>query len=172
MNTGGRDSGSCDERRDRSLEASHAKLSCFKGSATLVFTRKTQKSVGWVWGSNSKQQHISCHLSYILYNNLSIYMHETPGYATGVPAATTSAWYGERSRWSSRWQRQLWKAMALNEPEAAPEASVGPKLPMWRARKDIKWIIVNSEPGHLLSCAHFMEHDRHACVQRGRRFNF
>lgn len=30
MNAGGRDSGLCDERRDRSLEASHAKLSGFK----------------------------------------------------------------------------------------------------------------------------------------------
>lgn len=34
MNAGGRDSGLCDERRDHSLEASHAKLSGFKVGRT------------------------------------------------------------------------------------------------------------------------------------------
>lgn len=52
------------------------------------------------------------------------------------------------------------KAVALNEPQAAPEASAQPKLHMWQARKDIKWIIVNSEPGHLLSCAYFMKQNQ------------
>lgn len=51
------------------------------------------------------------------------------------------------------------KAAAQNEPQAAPEASESAKkLRMWQARKDVKWIIVNSEPGHLLSRAlYFME---------------
>jgi len=66
--------------------------------------------------------------------------------------------------------------MALNEPQAAPEASVQLKLHMWPARKDIKWIIVNSKPGHLPSRAYFMEHNCHSCVQRGavakNKFNF
>lgn len=65
MNAGGRDSGSCDERRDHSLAASHAKLSGFKvgrtaglSYATPAVLRKTsadfidqccltQKSVKW-----------------------------------------------------------------------------------------------------------------------------
>lgn len=46
MNAGGRDSGLCDERRDRSLEASHAKLSGFKVGRTAMplqqFFRKHQ----------------------------------------------------------------------------------------------------------------------------------
>lgn len=54
--------------------------------------------------------------------------------------------------------------MAQNEPQAAPEASAQPKLHMWQARKDIKWIIVNSEPGHLLSRAYFMEQN-HQCAE-------
>lgn len=61
----------------------------------------------------------------------------------------------------------FWKAMALNEPQATPEAGTQLSLHMWPARKGIKWIKVNSEPSHLLSCAYFMEQNRHSCVQKG-----
>lgn len=37
----GRDSGLCDERRDCSLEASHAKLSCFKVGRTAGLSYAT-----------------------------------------------------------------------------------------------------------------------------------
>lgn len=54
------------------------------------------------------------------------------------------------------------KAAAQNEPQAALEASdSAKKLRMWQAEKDVKWIIVNSEPGHLLWRApYFMEQNR------------
>lgn len=83
-----------------------------------------------------------------------------PSQASAVPAAATSAGEGEQASGLADGSVGFEKAVALNEPQAAPEASAQPKLHMWQARKDIKWIIVNSEPGHLLSCAYFMKQNQ------------
>lgn len=85
--------------------------------------------------------------------------------SAAVPCAATSSALAEGRRSYRSWQMAA-PPLKKPRPRTSPRqpwrrATQPKKLRMWQARKDVKWIIVNSEPGHLLWRApYFMEQNR------------